>query len=773
VRAEAFAGILAQVGAAEDVESALRSLVEGARAIFRATAGTAYLLAPYDSANGGRQDALRLRTGSAPGEGATVELDAASPPARLEAGEPAFLLESTGGEEPDRKGAGLSGRHASSLHVPIERGGLRIGSLHLERAAAPAFSRADLDAAARLALLSGGAVWRAWAQGERERFIAQQAARRQALSEFARAVGSTLDLDAVCRLAVEHVAALTGAVRCVVLQHVPREVEAGHEAAGVEDGGAAPPHGGARPPAAPRAAAAPRFRYRAVWHRGAQRTPTERAFPARVAGQVHGSQAPLVVADTRASDDPAMRDRSADDIRSVVAVPVAAGSAPWGVLNASYAALNAGGTDPAEMHEQVAFLAAIAAHLGVAVHNAELFAQLRAAHEELARTQLTIVQQERLRALGQLAAGIAHDLNNTLAPVIGFADLLLDAPGGLDDEATVRRSIELIRTGAEDAAAVVDRLREFYRQRGEAEVFLPVDLARVAEAAVAMTRPRWYDEALSEGRAVRMELDARETPPVAGHQAELREALTNLVLNAVDALEQSGTVTVRVRPGEPSGGPAGAAFAVLEVADTGAGMPEEVRRRCLEPFFTTKGEKGTGLGLALVHATVQRHGGRLEIESAPGRGTTVRLWLPCAGASAPAAPHRGAPPGRPLSVLVVDDDARVRGVTAAYLRADAHRVREAGEGAEALEAVRAEMPDLVVTDLAMPGMAGDELAATLKRLHPELPVILLTGFGGIMAASGQAPPGVDHVVGKPVTMDRLRAAVRAVTAGKRSPTSPR
>ena len=205
-------------------------------------------------------------------------------------------------------------------------------------------------------------------------------------------------------------------------------------------------------------------------------------------------------------------------------------------------------------------------------------------------------------------------------------------------------------------------------------------------------------------------------------------------------------------------------------------MTEEVRLRCLEPFFSTMGERGTGLGLPMVYGIVQRHGGELEIESAPERGTTFRIWLPRAGerVATPAAAPAGtgaAEVGR--RILVVDDEPSVRAVTAAFLEADGHRVVEAGGGAAALAALAAPTAgpyDLVVTDRAMPGMSGDHLAAAVKRLRPGLPVILLTGFGGLMESTGERPAGVDAIVNKPATRARLRAAVAgALDAAARVP----
>jgi signal transduction histidine kinase len=310
---------------------------------------------------------------------------------------------------------------------------------------------------------------------------------------------------------------------------------------------------------------------------------------------------------------------------AAVAVPIVIGDAVWGALTVGFAAPGAATA------ERVEFLGAIAAHLAVAIKNAELYTRLRAAHRDLQAAQAQAIERERLRALGEMASGIAHDFNNTLALIVGVGELLA-LPGGLDDPAAVREHLALVRTAAKDAAGTVSRLREVFRARDPGEPAAPVDLNAVAALAVALTQFKWKDQAQTRGAAVRVATDLRAVPAVAGDEAALREALTNLILNAVDALPAGGTVTLRTRTE--------GAHAVLEVADSGTGMTAEVRRRCLEPFFTTKGERGTGLGLGMVHGTVRRHEGTLEIDSAPGAGTTVRLRLPRRRAAAAAAARR-------------------------------------------------------------------------------------------------------------------------------------
>ena len=395
----------------------------------------------------------------------------------------------------------------------------------------------------------------------------------------------------------------------------------------------------------------------------------------------------------------------------------------------------------------------------------EINERLRRALDDLRAAQERTVQQERLRALGEMASGVAHDLNNALAPVVGFTELLLAVPGALADTARARQQLRLVEAGAKDAVEVVRRLREFYRPRSDADSFSPVDLHDVVTHVIALTEPRWRRQAQGEGRTIELKTDLQPVPPISGSDSELREALTNLVLNAVDALPSGGEITIATRPlGQR---------VLLEVRDSGVGMSDEVRARCLEPFFTTKGESGTGLGLAMVHGTVRRHSAELDIQSSPHTGTTIRLSFAALrdGPILPPVPTR-THTVRPLRLLVVDDEPAVRDVVTALLRAEGHTVEALPDGHAAVERLLMQSPprfDLVITDRAMPGVSGDELAAIVQRVAPGLPLILLTGFGDLMRARGELPPGVLEVLAKPIRLEDLRAALQRLPPSRPAP----
>ncbi len=383
---------------------------------------------------------------------------------------------------------------------------------------------------------------------------------------------------------------------------------------------------------------------------------------------------------------------------------------------------------------------------------------LQEALSELREAERQVVQQERLHALGQMASGIAHDFNNALTPILLLSDALLARPDNLKNTERVAEALQQIKTSATDAADVVRRLRSFYQQRTEYSQLQAIDLNEVIAEAISLTEPVWKQQAMAASTAITVATDLQPLPTLVGSEAELREALTNLILNSLDAMPDGGIITLRSRADDDT--------IVLEVSDTGTGMAPEVARRCLEPFFTTKEHHGTGIGLAMVYGTVQRHEGTVEIESALGEGTTVRIQLPVRVRQIQA-------PGAevadtvlpPLDILLVEDDEVVCEALSQDLTDDGHRVATATNGAEGLEKFHAGSFDLVITDRAMPEMSGDQLAAAIKEAAPDMPVILLTGFGDMMDVTGEKPAGIDLILSKPVTVAALRK-VLAKAMGK-------
>lgn len=383
--------------------------------------------------------------------------------------------------------------------------------------------------------------------------------------------------------------------------------------------------------------------------------------------------------------------------------------------------------------------------------------ELTGAVELLRDAQTHALQQERLRALGQMASGIAHDFNNALSPILGFSELLRSRPQTLQDTEKTQRYLDIMNTAARDASNIVSRMREFYRKREEGDVLRPVDLAAVIAQAISLTQPKWKDEAQARGAPMRIHADCREAPAILGDESELRECLTNLIFNACDAMPEGGDITLRCYQEQGKGGPDDIDYVRLEVSDTGIGMPPDVLRQCMDPFYTTKGAHGTGMGLAMVYGIMQRHDGILDIESQEGEGTTIRLCFPLSREEVEAAEDTSPECIQSgLRILVVDDEPLVREVTAEYLLGDGNDVETASNGVEALEMVSTGAFDLIITDRAMPEMSGDQLATAIKRQAPGARVIMLTGFGAMM---DRRPDDIDAVASKPITLAELRQVV--------------
>jgi signal transduction histidine kinase/ActR/RegA family two-component response regulator len=444
-------------------------------------------------------------------------------------------------------------------------------------------------------------------------------------------------------------------------------------------------------------------------------------------------------------------------LRSLVAAPLQIESQVFGVLISARRQPNSFASGECE------FLRQLSEHVALAAHQAQLHTALQTAYEELRNTQQSVMQQERLRVLGQMASGIAHDINNAISPIALYTDSLIESEPGLSERA--RSYLRTIQQATGDVAETVARMREFYRQRVGPGELVALDINAIVPEVVELTRARW--EAMPQERGVVIEVRTELASPLAlvmGVKSEIREALTNLVFNAVDAMPQGGTLTLRTRSD-------GEERVIVEVGDTGIGMNDETRRRCLEPFFTTKGERGTGLGLAMVYGVMQRHGGDLDIRSAIGNGTMVQLSF---AAAPPAAPDQVEPrlvaPGR-LKLLLVDDDPILLKSLRETLEQDGHNVLTASGGKEGLELFQTSLTptgqstiSLVVTDLGMPHVDGRTVARGIKRASSSTPVILLTGWGERLLAEGEAPPNVDRVLSKPPRLRELRKAFAELTS---------
>jgi signal transduction histidine kinase/CheY-like chemotaxis protein len=364
----------------------------------------------------------------------------------------------------------------------------------------------------------------------------------------------------------------------------------------------------------------------------------------------------------------------------------------------------------------------------------------------MAESGARLDQGHDLRSLGETVGGLAHNFNNSLAAILAYTELLLrDAP----KDSTGHRRLVVVREVALEASATVRRLQDFVSRQPEV-AFGPVGLPAVIQEALDLTAPRWRDDAERRGVVITVTQDMEALPPVEGIAFELRDALVRLILNAVQAMHEGGTLGIRAAS-EESG------WIVIEVRDTGIGMTEEhsrlVANRALEKATTARG----GRGLAEVAEIIERHGGSMSIESEPGRGTVVRLRLhasrfqiipPTEGVVAVVHPEQAS------RILLVDDDPRLLTVLSDTLQSYGHAVTTASKGEEAVQMFDPTLHDVVITDLGMPRMNGWEVAERVKAQSPETPVFLLTGWGESVAAH-EGSQFVDRVVAKPVSAEAL------------------
>lgn len=246
-------------------------------------------------------------------------------------------------------------------------------------------------------------------------------------------------------------------------------------------------------------------------------------------------------------------------------------------------------------------------------------AEIRKQMVELERDQQRLIQQERLSALAKMTGSLAHEFNNALMPIMGFCEILLTSPAILDKKDKAISMLQEIADAAQSARRTIDRLREFYRPPDQTEYTI-VNFNELIRSTVSLARSRWKDKLESKGVVLKIQMELKQEPSVSGNESRLGEALSNLILNSIEAMPQGGTITIRSCADNQ--------WVTIEVSDAGAGMTEDVRRVCFEPFFSAKKSGGKGMGLAIVYGIIRQHGGTIDVQSEPGKGTTVEIRLP-------------------------------------------------------------------------------------------------------------------------------------------------
>jgi signal transduction histidine kinase len=401
---------------------------------------------------------------------------------------------------------------------------------------------------------------------------------------------------------------------------------------------------------------------------------------------------------------------------------------------------------------QIESLRTFGAQAAATIENARLYGQIEQAYADLRTAQEQLIRAERLRTLGQVAGGVAHDFNNILAAILTRTQLAQQQTRS----PTLRETLRVIERAALDGAGVTQRIQSLAKPRAERPPEV-IEVNTILQQALEFTQPMWMNAARAQGVSLTAETDFVSQAPIEGQPSELREVFTNLILNAAAAMPSGGKLSLKTSDEQ------GWVWCVVE--DTGAGMTDEVKRQLFDPFFTTKGAAGSGLGMSIVAAILERHGGKIEVDSAPGAGTSIRVGFPIATTRA-ATPRQRRRRGQvSLRLLIAEEDERTREALSLILSRHGHRVQTAAEADSALSLlVRSEF-DVVITDLGLGERTGWEIAETCRILRPDAAVVLLTAWPGDWSAEDASRRGVDAILAKPFTVDEVLSCLERALVG--------
>ncbi len=370
---------------------------------------------------------------------------------------------------------------------------------------------------------------------------------------------------------------------------------------------------------------------------------------------------------------------------------------------------------------------------------------------ELTKLQEQIIRTEKITALGRMASGIAHDFNNALAAILGLSKLLLLK----EDNLQKIKDIKSIETVSKDAAQMVRRLQEFTGIRKTREGFVGINVNETIKEAIEITKPIWKDKVQAEGITIDVKTDLTPIPHISGNASEIREVLTNMIFNSVDAMPAGGKLTLSSNLSKDKG------FIEININDTGVGMSEEVRRQVFDPLFTTKGVTHTGMGLSVSYGIITRHGGEIDVKSTEGKGSTFTIRFPVSKEIREEIREK-IPKKRfkKAKVLMIEDEELVRNTLGRILETFGHKVTKASTSKEGLRRFKRGKFDMVLTDLGMPELSGWEIASMVKQINPSMPVVMITGWGDQFSEEKLETNGVDLVLSKPFEPDKLKEVIR-------------
>lgn len=474
---------------------------------------------------------------------------------------------------------------------------------------------------------------------------------------------------------------------------------------------------------------------------------TQSPFSHTIVRRVLRERTPLLLHDVYGDSDLVQRPSIvAMSLRSILCVPLLRGGNTFGAMYADNS-IGAASFDQTDLDVLTAF----AVQASAAIENSRLLRDAQRSLADLRAAQERLLNGERLRVMGEMTSGVAHEFNNLLTAILARIQLMgLDSlPDGL------RGHLVQVERAALDAANVVRRLQGFSRQQRQG-THQVLDIGVVCSDVVELLRPLWASRRRHGRPPISVRVDVKANLRVSGDRTELREVVTNLVKNALDALNHGGTITVS----------AAADGRVVRVAviDDGPGIPSELRERVFTPFFTTKGDRGTGLGLCLCKQIIERHGGTLSLANGPEGGAVAEFSIPTALeplASGDAGERALEAAGR-RSVLVVDDDPNVLSPLCDYLSRSGYRVVGRDGGASALEELQVFDPDLILSDISMPGTDGFELCRRARRLRPNTPIVLMSGQASAVDGAAVAHAGAAGLIAKPFTMRQIVELIEGV-----------
>jgi len=404
-------------------------------------------------------------------------------------------------------------------------------------------------------------------------------------------------------------------------------------------------------------------------------------------------------------------------------------------------------------NDDLDLLSTVANQVATSVRNAQLYQKSRQAYNELEEAQYRLIQAERLKALGEVTSGVAHDFNNILTTILGRAQLSLSviARGGTEGgkiDTKIKQNLQLIEQAALDAAETVRRLQDFARLRTDRATDI-VDINEIIKSALEMITLLLDERGETKDSRIEVSLNLCDVGPVEGSSSGLKEVIVNILINAIEAMPQRGKLTIHSKREDDSN--------IISINDTGAGMTSEVKKRVFEPFFTTKGSKGSGMGLSVAYGIITRHKGQMNVNSQPQNGSTFTLVLPIANKIRKKDVVKEMEPANAnhAKVLVIEDNEGSREILYEILTDVGYEVDTADNGKDGISLAIGKEYELVIADLGLPDISGLEVATKINTHHPRTPIILVTGWGGQLNLDGLKIPGVKSVIAKPFKKDEI------------------